>query len=130
MRTLKDMVTVGSWVKFKNSDVFTKLTESSFEGDYINETFEGIEIENNYDFLGDFGFSKSENSWFWDKKYDKRKDSFKIAFHPEYYIWFLVSQDDGLNSECFLYIHDLQRFFKKITGIELLNENVNNNLEK
>lgn len=101
MRTLKkEELRIGNWVQFKkkskNGFEFTTLTESCFEGDYIEKTFKPIEL--NFDWLKKLGYVQQT----------------RIGT-----VWMLVVNNDyayfynhSLETR-FKYVHELQNSLKK-----------------
>ena len=102
---------VGNWVEFKKPSGFDycRLTESSFEGNYISNNFKSIKIDKQW--LEDFGF---------EKKFFKKNfylfENFAVNIDNGIY-WLL--NDENENRLIIKYVHELQNAFFALNRTEL-----------
>ena len=99
---------IGNWVEFKNHSYFeyTTLTQSSFEGDYIENTFKPIKIDDHW--LKSLGFKKENGGIYTHGTIELRKDD----------QWYIVWNDSSFLTTL-INVHSLQNLFFAITGTEL-----------
>lgn len=102
---------VGNWVEFKKPSGFDycRLTKSSFEGNYISNSFKPAKIDEQW--LENFGFLK----YFFKKGFYMFKNV--AVFEEENMFWLFNSKEDvpvKIN-----YVHELQNTFFELYGTEL-----------
>ena len=113
----KNEVRIGNIVQFKNNkNNLTTITESCFEGNYIEKTYQGCKLDESI--LQRFNIEQNEN-----KDYIFNSGRYVIIEMQNAYTLFLGKIEGADNTiellTGFIYVHELQNLYFALTRKEL-----------
>ena len=107
----KNEVRIGNIVQFiENKDTLTSITESCFEGNYIEKTFEGCDLDDDgFRMLG-FKFNKDNGRY--------ENNGWRAFFYDCWHISY-ENEHCAVSFEDYFKVHEFQNLVFSISGIEL-----------